>query len=34
MHIEYLDKQEITDNLNINPEIDFPVKKKLKEIYI
>lgn len=33
MHTEYFDKQKITDNLNINPEIDFSVKEKLKEVY-
>lgn len=33
MHIEYLDKSEITDNLNINPNINFVTKEKLKEIY-
>lgn len=33
MHIEYLDKPEITDNVNINPNINFVTKEKLKEIY-
>lgn len=31
MHIKYLDKQETINNLNINPEIDFSVKKKWKK---